>query len=412
MSIELKMAWRNIWRNPRRTLLTIAAIAFASLILVFMLSFQLGCYGTMINTSVRISTGHIKIQAKGYLEDKKMRLVIQDPDPVAKILDRIKGIDAYTFRANGFSLVSSKNRTLGAVVSGIDPLGEARVSTIKSLIRKGRYLEPGDKYGSLIGQHLARNLKVDINDELTILGQGRDGSIAPGILTVTGIFESGIDEFDRSVIMMELKGFQEIFSMGKSVHEAVITTNSLKQVKAIKQEIQTKLSTLQTFFPLTALDWMEIMPGLLQGIQMDLVSGIIMYLILIIVVAFSIFNTFLMAIFERTREFGVMMAIGTTPWRLTRLILYESICMTALGIVLGIGAGSLLTAYFQKHGIHIAGGEEILRQYGIPDRLYPELSLISALAGPLIVFLITALSAVFPALKIRGLKPVEAMNRE
>ena len=409
MSIELKMAWRNIWRNPRRTLLTIAAIAFASMILVFMLSFQLGCYETMINTAVKISTGHLQIQAQGYLKDKKMRLVIKDPDKVAKFLDTVKGIDNYTFRTNGFALVSSDKRTYGVVVTGIDPLKEANVSSIKSLIRKGRYLQEDDEYAALIGELLSNNLKVDINDEITILGQGRDGSIAAAVLTIKGIFNSGIDEFDRNVIMMGLKGFQEIFSMGTSVHEAVITADSLGDVSMIKQNIQNNFLTIKGDESLAVPDWMEIMPGLVQGIQMDLVSGIIMYIILVIVVAFSIFNTFLMAILERTREFGVMMAIGTSPSRITKLVMFESICMTIVGIVLGIIIGSLVTLYFQKHGIFIAGTEDILKEYGIPERLYPRLSLISAVAGPLVVFLITFVSSVFPALRIRKLKPVEAM---
>ena len=409
MSIELKMAWRNIWRNPRRTLLTIAAIAFASMILVFMLSFQLGCYETMINTSVKISTGHLQIQAKGYLKDKKMRLVIKNPDKIAKFLDTVKGIDTYTFRTNGFCLVSSDKRTYGVVVTGIDPRKEANVSSIKSLVRKGSYLKEDDQYTALIGGLLSNNLKVDINDEITILGQGQDGSIAAAVLTIKGIFNSGIDEFDRNVIMMGLKGFQEIFSMGKSVHEAVITADSLGDVSMVKQNIQNNFLAIKGDDSLAVPDWMEIMPGLLQGIQIDLVSGIIMYIILVIVVAFSIFNTFLMAILERTREFGVMMAIGTSPSRITKLVMFESICMTIVGIVLGIIIGSLVTLYFQKHGIFIAGTEDILKQYGIPERLYPRLSLISAAAGPLVVFLITFVSSVFPALRIRKLKPVEAM---
>jgi len=210
---------------------------------------------------------------------------------------------------------------------------------------------------------------------------------------------------------MGLKGFQETFSMGKSVHETIITADSLGDVARVKQEIKACFANAREDGYLAVPDWMEIMPGLLQGIQMDLVSGIIMYIILIIVVAFSIFNTFLMAVFERTREFGVMMAIGTSPLRMTKLVMFESICMTTVGIVLGIIVGSLVTLYFQNKGIYIAGTEDILKQYGIPDRLYPRLSLISASAGPLIVFMITFVSSVFPVLKLRKLKPVEAMTK-
>jgi ABC-type antimicrobial peptide transport system permease subunit len=155
---------------------------------------------------------------------------------------------------------------------------------------------------------------------------------------------------------------------------------------------------------------MELMPGLIEAIKMDLISGFIFYIILIVVVAFSILNTFLMAILERTREFGVLMAIGTKPNRLTKLLLMESATMTIVGIFIGITAGSLITLYFQVNGIHIPGSTELLREYGLPERMYPQLSLLSASIGPAVVLLITLLTALYPALKVRRLKPVEAMQ--
>jgi len=155
---------------------------------------------------------------------------------------------------------------------------------------------------------------------------------------------------------------------------------------------------------------MDLVPGLYQAIQMDLIGGLIFYLLLIIVVAFSILNTFLMAIFERTREFGVMMAVGTTPGRLTKVLLVESVGMTLVGIVSGIVLGSILTLYFQAHGIDFTGSSELLSQYGISGRMYPKLSLLTIVIGPSLVFLITFLAALYPAFKIRRLRPVEAMT--
>ncbi|UCF73033.1 MAG: ABC transporter permease, partial [Deltaproteobacteria bacterium] len=140
MSIDVKMAWRNIWRNPRRSVLTISAIAFASVLLVFMLSWQFGSYDTMINSAVKIHTGHLQVQVKGYKDKKDIRLVVPDPAAVGGILDETPGVAAYTFRANAFSLASSKERTYGIMVIGIDPTREARVSTLKKLIRQGSYL--------------------------------------------------------------------------------------------------------------------------------------------------------------------------------------------------------------------------------------------------------------------------------
>ena len=234
--------------------------------------------------------------------------------------------------------------------------------------------------------------------------------MAATVARVTGIYDSGMDEFDRNAIHIPLAEFQDAFSMGPAVHEMVVLAHNLTKVPEIKASVRKSLPAVASDSKLTALDWDELMPGLRQAIRMDLVSGAISYLILIMVVAFSILNTFLMAILERTHEFGVMMAMGARPGRLTNLVLAESAGMTLVGVAVGMLLGCLLTAYFQVHGIDLAGSSEILRQYGIPSRLYPRLTLLSATAGPGVVFVITLLSALYPALKIRRLKPVEAMN--
>jgi len=408
--MEIKMAWRNIWRNARRSVLTILAILFATMLLVFMLSFQFGSYDTMINTAVKVHTGHVQVQAREYRDRMDIRLAVPDPGALGDFIGNIAGIAASTSRANAFSLVSSRDRTYGVLVTGIDPDGEAAVSTLKQLVRKGDYLAPGDTDRALVGALLARNLKVDIGDELIVLGQGRDGSVAAAALTVKGIFSSGEDRFDRNSIQMPLPYFQEVFAMGGAVHEVVILGRSLKEVAGIKGELGGVVSDMDTDGRLAVLDWMELMPGLVQSIKLDLFSGLIMYVILIVVVAFSILNTFLMAIFERQREFGVIMAIGMTPRRLMQCLFLESAMITLVGIVLGIVSGSLVTWYFQVHGILISGASEVLSQFGLPDRLYPQLSVLSISIGAGIVLVITILTAIYPVIKVRRLRPVEAMT--
>ena len=410
MTIDLKMSWRNIWRNPRRTVLTICAIAFASALLVFMLSFQFGSYDAMINTAVKIHTGHLQVQANGYKEKRDMRLVIPNPGEAAEILSKTPEIKAYSFRGNAFSLVSSKERAYGIMVTGIDPDSEPKVSRLKKSIRKGSYLSKDDVEKALVGELLAKNLQVNPGDELTLLGQGRDGSIAATVVTIKGTFQSGLDEFDRNTIQIPLRLFQDVYAMNGSVHEIAAIGKSLSDITKIKKAVTDGINKIDAKHTLVALDWEELMPGLSQVISMDLVSGLIMYVILVLVVAFSILNTFLMAIFERTKEFGMMMAIGTTPGRLTRLLLIESAFMTLVGVVAGIILGCLVTWYFQVHGIDIAGASEILNYYGISGSLYPKLSLLSATLGPAIVLVITFFAALYPALKVRRLSPVEAMT--
>jgi putative ABC transport system permease protein len=408
VSINLRMAWRNLWRNPRRTFLTVAAIAFACLLLVFMLSFQFGSYEAMINSAVKVQTGHLHVQAKKYQDQQDMHLVIKDPKAVAKVLDATPGIEAFTPRANAFALVSSKERTYGALLVGIDPEREAKVSTLKSIVRQGEYLKPGDAVGALVGRLLAKNLQIKVGDKLTVLGQGRDGSIAAMVLTVRGIYSSGIDEFDRSSIQMGLKSFQANFSMEGAVHQMVAVCKNLDQVSGAKAYIAAHLPP-QKHPSLTVLDWEQIMPGLLQGIEMDLVSGIIFYVILIVVVTFSILNTFLMTILERTHEFGVLMAIGAKPGRLSKLVFMESVAMTLLGVLSGIVMGALVTWYFQVNGLEL-GAQDVMAQYGITGRMYPQLSWLSLTVGPAVVLVMTLLAALFPTRRIWRMKPVEAIN--
>ena len=410
MSIYLKMAWRNIWRNLRRSILTISAIGFAVILLIFMLSFQFGTYETMINSAVKIHTGYFQIQAKDYQDKRELRQVVSNPDKIGHILEQIPEIKAYTFRAAGFSLASSQERTYGIVVTGVDPEREANVSSLKTLIKKGEYLKPGDKDQALIGALLAKNLGVSIGDSVTLLGQGLDGSIAAAVVTIKGIFKSGQDIFDRNALHIPLSYFQDVWYMGKAVNEIVVVTCSLKTVSETISRVSEKIKGAGTKEDLVILDWKALMPGLVQGIYMDLTGGLIFYLLLLIVVAFSILNTFLMAIFERTHEFGVLMAMGTTTNRLTGLLLTESIIITSIGIISGIIFGSLITLWFQKYGIDFGKASEMLAQYGIPSRMYPRLNIFSLSIGPALVSFITFWTALYPALKVRKMRPVEALT--
>jgi ABC-type lipoprotein release transport system permease subunit len=411
VNLDVIMALRNIWRNPRRSVLTVLAIAFACLLLVFMLSFQFGSYETLINSSVTIHTGHLQVQNTGYGDNPDIRKVISRPETVVATLRNMQPVQAVSPRCQAFALASSRDRTLGTMVVGIDPTLEAEVSSLEDLIREGAYLtRPGpDRQlaGALAGRLLARNLQVVPGDEITLLGQGRDGSVAATVLEVRGIYASGLEEFDRQTLHIPLRTFQEVFFMDNAVHSVVVLADELNSVHGIKAALEENFAEQSN---LVVLSWDEIQPGLKQAITLDLISGGIFYIILVLVVAFSILNTFLMTILERTREFGIMMAMGVKPGRLIRLVLLESVSMTLIGVFLGIGAGCLVTLYFQAQGIYLGGAHELLEQFGISGRIHPRLSLLSVSLGPGLVFGITFVSALYPALKVRKLSPVQAMT--
>ncbi len=409
MRLYAQMAWRNIWRNPRRSLLTMGAIFFATVLLIFMLSLQFGNYRVVINSVVKLRTGHLQVQARDYYDRRDIRLTVADPGAVAHVLEDLPGVDGYTFRANAFSLVSSSERTYGAMVIGIEGR-EARVSSLPKIIRQGRFLSETDRDQTLVGNILAKNLQVAPGDELAILGQGWDGSVAATVVRVGGILCSGQDDLDRGVIYIPLSHFQEAYTMGGAVHEVVVTASSLEHVPQLKEALARAIQGLPGAGDLTVLDWQELMPGLMQAITLDLLTGFLFYLVLVIVVAFGILNTFLMTIFERKKEFGVMMALGCKAGRITEILFLESVMMTLMGSFSGILIGCLVTSYFQTHGITIPGVAELARHYGLAERIFPTLSLLSVSIGAGLVLAISILMALIPVLKVRRLRPLQAMS--
>ncbi len=408
MRLYARMAWRNIWRNTRRSLLTMAAICFATMLLIFMLSLQFGNYRVIINSVLKLVTGHLQVQARGYQDRMDMRLAVADPEAIGRVLEGMAGINGYTFRANSFSLVSSRERTYGVRVTGIEAR-EGRIFSLPKIIRQGRFFSDADREQALVGSLLAKNLQVRVGDELAILGQGWDGSIAATVVKVLGIISSGQDDFDRSSIYIPLLHFQEVYTMRGGVHEVVVDCTSLDSVPQVKQALTATVRSLPGGEDLAVLDWQEIMPGLMQAIKLDLMTGFLFYFVLIIVVAFGILNTFLMTIFERKREFGVMMALGCRPGRITEVLALESIMMTAMGSCAGLLAGLAVTYYFQIHGITIPGMAELAHQFALSERLFPLLSVLSVSVGTGLVLGISILTAFIPVLKVRRLRPLQAM---
>jgi ABC-type lipoprotein release transport system permease subunit len=192
VNLVLRLAWRNLWRQPRRTWLTTGAMVFSNVLLVFMISLQFGMYRLMIENSLQAFTGHMQVQARGYNDDKKMRQTVPDIVALANDLRTELGSDEVAARATAFALASSEDRSYGIAVFGVEPQFEPNVSSIPGLVRDGRYLDSNDAAEIVIGAVLARNLRVEVGDELTLLGSGKDGSFAAVVADVVGIFDSGV----------------------------------------------------------------------------------------------------------------------------------------------------------------------------------------------------------------------------
>jgi putative ABC transport system permease protein len=405
--LGLRLAWRNLWRNPRRTVLTLSAVAFATMILVFMVALQRGSYGAMIASAVSVFTGDLQVQARGYHDDPRLERSLDDASALEERVAAVPGVRAVTSRAEAYALVSSPSRTYGAAIVGIEPPREPALSTIPRSIREGRFLASPRAEEAVVGQALARNLSLSLGDELTLLGQGRDGTLAVATLGVVGIFESGSPDLDRTTVEIPLKTFQDTFAMGDRVHSIVVRTADLGRVDSVARAVS---ATIADRPDATVLTWDQLLEGLKQGISMDAAIGWFLYAVLVFVVTFSILNTFLMAVLERTREFGVLLALGTRARFLGGVVMAESLLLLLVGLALGLALGVGVSAVGAHYGIAFSSSEELLARWNLPSRIYPRLDLFSLTLGPAAVFVVTALAAAFPMVRVRRLRPVDAMK--
>ncbi|MGB8363586.1 MAG: ABC transporter permease [Rhizomicrobium sp.] len=406
LTLLVAFAWRNLWRHPRRTLLSLLSITLVAGLLVFMLSFQLSVYATMKENTLRIFDGYAEFQARGFIADPALDRAITRPYSLARDATAIDGVTAAAPRVDAFAILAHGQRSYGAAVIGVDPEREAKISSIAAIVRDGRYLGPADEDAAVLGATLARNLGLSVGGKVTLLGEARDGSVAADVLRVVGIYRSGIPELDRSILEMPLRRAQSAFAMAGRANMIVLGGPSLG---AIDNAIPA-LKALGRRYGASLVDWGALEPALRAAIALDIAIGTLMYATLIAVVAFIILNTLLMSVLERTREFGMLMALGMQPRLIATMIWIELLGLALLGCVAGLAVGAGVTLLFERHGIAFSGMDKLLAQFGLPPRFYPALTPISALAGPGAILLAIAVGGIVPYLRVTHLTAASAMR--
>ena len=283
---------------------------------------------------------------------------------------------------------------------------ERRVSTLAATVREGRYLQPGDSAAIVLGDALARNLRLKLGDRVTLLGSALDGTIAADSLTLVGIFHTGIGDLDRQIAEMPLARFQDSFAMGGAANTIALVGPSLGAVNAALPAMG-RLAGTQG---LTVEDWGGLQPGLKQAITLDFATSMLWYVSLVVVVVFIILNTLLMSVLERTREFGMLMAIGMRAQLVGRMLWMELVLLALMGTLAGTILGGGLALWFGHVGIAVSAFAGLMAQWGLPGRLYPSVSAASALVGPAVIVASVALAGLIPMRRIRRLEPVAAMR--
>lgn len=408
------IAWRNLWRNPRRTWLTAAGIAFGLAIVVFVMSYQAGVYDAMVDLASRFGSGHVQVQHPGYRDDPRIRNSMAGGTELTRRLEGLPEVAAAAPRAEAFALISAtsaagEERSFGAQVLGVDPKLEPGVSDFAASLAAGTYLAAAGE--AALGAGLARNLGVAVGDELVVLGTGLEGGVAAVALNVGGIFETGLADVDRSVVMMRLAAMQEAFNMGDAVHRVALRAASIPAVPALTDAVRQALAGEE----LAVLDWKALMPDMEQSVRLDMAMGDLMFGMLLILVAFTIANALLMTVFERTREFGMLLAIGMRPASVMAMLQIEALAMWALGAALGVGLVLGPVVYLQKYGFPVGDAMSEMggsMNFPLPDRLYAALDARALLLSPAVLCAATLAAALFASLRLRTMRPVDALRED
>ena len=404
----IRLAWRNLRRNAARTGLTAGGIGFSVLLVSFAMSLQSGSYDIMIDSATRYFTGHAQISEKSYADQPRLDRTIENVQALQATLSAIDGLTVFP-RVQAFAVVSKGEKSLGGMVLGVDFEAEQQRLDIYDNVIEGTVPTQTDQ--ALIGASMARNLGAVVGDELVVLGSGKQGAVAAAIFAVSGIVETGQDALDRTLVFAPFAGVAETLYLQDEAHMLLLMVDDLSQLGAIATQINPLLPeqlTLQT--------WQQLMPLIEQSIEMDKAGGYLFFSMLLILVTFAVVNTFVMVLYERTREFGLFMALGMRPWQVIGQVQFEALLLSSVGVALGLGLSYPLIDYLTGVGIPVdqIGGEEAIQQMqmGTMDRIYPRVTWSSMATAPLVMMIGTQLAALVSTVRVRGINPVTALRVE
>ena len=426
MRIFMAIAWRNVMRNKKRSFITAFAIAVGLTALIFMWSLFDGVYPMLVDNMTSMFMGHLEISDPAYVEKPILDNAIVDGGPILAAVAANADVEAYSPRLTTFGLVSFGENSQGAAITGIDPELERKLGRIDELVEKGgTFFEGEDRGGILIGVTLAKNVDAGLGDEILLVTSNRFNNLAYlGPLPIVGIVNSGIPEFDGSTVFIERQTLaREIFVDTSVVYtnpDAEITdTSGILTSVAVRVKDQDKLQQvrdeLQSLMPANARvrTWSEINPWIEQALELDVAFGYIILAIVLIIVVAGILNTVLMSVMERTREFGIMRALGTKSWQIFTTVSLESIFLGILGLLIGAACGIGLTLIFSQVGLDIYGSfdKSLMGQFYILDTvLYPKLALDHLIITCVLIMAAVILVSFYPARKASKMEPVAAIK--
>ena len=397
------MAWRNVWRNRRRTLVTIAAMSLGLLTMILYAGLVEGYIIGLERNVLDLELGDIQIHADDYRRHPSLYKKIDRDDEILADLDDA-GYPA-SARLLGTGLAAAGDSSSGVALRGLDPARDAAVSKVSQHVQHGQWLDPADPRGVVIGRRLAKILAIDVGDEFVVLGQGADGSMANEMYNVRGILKSIADGVDRSGIYMTAAAFRELMVLPEGAHQIVVRRPTSVELPQATEHVVSAAAELDVQ------NWKQLTPTVAKMLESTRAAMMAMYAVIYVVIGILILNAMLMAVFERVREFGVLKAIGVGPGHVFRLILAEAAVMTSVAVLVGVGLAIPGLLYLQDTGLDLTSYGDMSIAGIAWDPVMRAVINENTFVGPVVAMLfIIGLAVIYPALRAAMITPVEAMR--
>jgi len=400
----VKMSWRNLWRNPTRTNVTITAVALCIAILIIFQSLIIGLIGKAVYNTTNLVIGEVQIHAAGYLDDRSIYKSLKNVEEI-RVVAQENNIGMVE-RSYGFGLISSGTKSAGTQFWGIDPESELKYFDFANHIDEGNFLTETSLKKVVLGNKLARSLAAELGTELVIFVQGADGSLGNELFYVTGILGNVADNIDRGAAIILRDDFDILFSTNNFIHE--IALNSKGKLEA--EEIQKLMSVKATGAAVET--WKELMPTIaIMTEKMSVFMLTIFSLIFTIAASLGVMNTLVMSTYDRMKEFGIIRAIGATPWLIIRQVSLEAILLTFLASIIGTVIGLSIAIYLQVYGIDISGKGNLAFGGIVFDPIWRASVSLKSVFLPVVLMMLTSIVAsIYPASIAARIKPVEAIH--
>jgi len=400
------MAWLNLWRNKGRTLISMAAVFFAVILSIVLSSITDGSFEHLINNMVGYYTGYVQVHKAGYWDEQNLDNSFRESASLEDSIKQVENISGITPRLESFALAASGDLTKGVMVVGIDPQRENNTTTLEDKMVAGKYLSASGNE-VLLGEGLAKRLKLTLNDTLILIGQGYHGATAAGKYQIKGIIRFGAPDLNERMLFMPLSTAQELFGGDQMITSYVLILHDKKQLDETTHQLRTILKANYE-----VMSWEEIMPDIRQHMISDKANMKIFQAILYVLVAMGIFGTMLMMMVERTYELGMLMAIGMKKSKMILLLVSESVLTVMGGCLIGILLSIPVVYYLKIHPIRFSGDMgETWERFGFEAVLPTSTAPDNFIWQALIVLCIGFVLSIYPVWKVLRLDPVISMKR-